>query len=272
MIWELQGTDQQKAIVQEAIRRCNFPFEVMQPQLRSEVNREAIPVEWADLSRWGGTAMRHFGGQHDRHDHEHDQEHEANWSHVHTEGAHGVAFRERVLGLAWYSGKVSLDISMESNPALAMEVFLAEGAHMVDFFFMENRHRVAVWNALHHSDSSAQLSPDTNITDGLDLGHGHSWFDVGGYYSWVGEAWMGLFIKAYSDLPVTIPFDHPPDYEAVHVAQHAFTPYFGSNPKYVPAKVYHDHHKGRPKHEWFVSAEHARSKGRQPCRVCKPGA
>jgi hypothetical protein len=27
--------------------------------------------------------------------------------------------------------------------------------------------------------------------------HGCAWFDVGDYYTWVGEAFMGGFIKAY---------------------------------------------------------------------------
>lgn len=262
MIWELQGTESQNAIVREGLGRCTFPFDVLLPELRSEAGKDRIPIEWADLSRWGAQA-KSFGSDH--HDDHGDHDHEREWGHVHPEGAHGIAFRNRVLGLAWYSGKVSLDIQMESNPALAQEVLLAEGAHMIDFFYMTDQHKVAIWNALHHSDPSAQLRPDTPVKDGTDLGHGHSWFDVGGYYSWVGEAWMGLFIRAYSDLPVTINFDHPPDDRAVHITQHAFTPFFAGR-----TNTYHDHHRRIPNRRWFVSNDHAQLAGLVPCKSCKP--
>lgn len=221
MVWNLVGTANQNAIVQDALNRCDFPFQWLESELRSEVGKTQIPVEWADLSRYGqAEAMdvpRHGA------DHDHDEQ---ELTHFHVEDpetgdkAHGIGFRNRVLGLAWYSGKISLEVTMELQPELAKEVFLAEGAHMVDFFYMNDEHRRGVWNAVH--TDVEDLPAGINIEDGIDLGHGHGWFDVGGYYSWVGEAFMGLFIKAFSDLPVTIHFHHPATPEAARETREAF--------------------------------------------------
>lgn len=235
MVWNLIGTPNQNAIVQDALDRCDFPFQWLEPELRSEVGKTQIPVEWADLSRYGQAQAMDVPRMHDDHEdatetHDHADEHDHGdpdgLQHFHVtdpetgDKAHGIGFRSRVLGLAWYSGKVTLEVTMEQEPELAKEVFLAEGAHMVDFFYMTDEHRRLVWNAVH--TDVEDLPPGISIQDGVDLGHGHGWFDVGGYYSWVGEAFMGLFIKAFSDLPVTIRFDHPATSEAARETREAF--------------------------------------------------
>jgi hypothetical protein len=249
MVWQLQGSPNQQAIVAAALDRCTFPFDVMLPELHSEMGKTAIPVDWADLSRYAGTlAAQRKGGGH---------------GHVHEDGdtADPIEVRHRVLGLAWYSGKVTLDLSMERDPTLAGEVFLSEGAHMLDFFWFTNDHRVAVWNALHAR--AEHITTDALVQDGTDLGHSHGWFDVGGYRSWIGEAWMGLFTLAYSDFPVTIPFDHPPTRTAVEAIRSALTPYFSSW-----TGTLHDSHRGIAPAAFHVTPPD----GARRCGVCKPGA
>jgi hypothetical protein len=245
MVWQLQGSPNQQAIVAAALDRCTFPFDVMRPGLRTKMGRESIPVEWADLSHYAAAL-----GQ-EAHPHVHGD----------TDEAHIVATRSRVLGLAWYSGKVTLDLSLERDPTLAGEVFLSEGAHMLDFFWFTNEHRAAIWNALHLSHE--RIEADTHVGDGADLGHGHSWFDIGEYRTWVGEAWMGLFTLAYSDFPVTIPFDHPPTQSAVEETRAALTPYFTSR-----TGTLHDSHRGIAPAAFHV----ALPDGARRCGVCKPGA
>jgi hypothetical protein len=241
-IWAPQGTASQVELVQQAVDRMTFPFDVLLPGLRAAVGRDTIPVDWADLSQWAGASAA--ASDHDHGDHDQPDPLEA---------------RGRVLGLAWYSGRVSLDVSLESDPELAVEVFASEGAHMVDFFWMTDAHRRAVWNALH--SSAEDLPADAHVTDATDLGHGHGWFDVGGYRSWVGEAWMGLFVRAYSDAPVTIPFDHPPTDAAVAEVRAALTPYFASS----TGTVHDQHRRIRPVR--YLAAVPA---GAATCRVCRP--
>ena len=237
MDWQLNGTTHQNALTDAAIRRCTFPF--------SEVAPRIIPVDWQDLSRYN--MLESAEGHH----------------HVHMNGdiGHPVEARNRVLGLAWYSGRVTLDVSLSNDPELAAEVFLSEGAHMLDFFWFEDTHRMAVWNALH--PDAEDLPLDTNVEDGTVIGGTEGWFDVGPYRSWVGEAWMGLFVRAYSDVPVTIPFDRPPHDEAVAYVRSQLTPWFSTR-----SGIVHDQHRGQKPVAWHA----ALPADRRLCRVCKPTA
>lgn len=161
-MWELRGTESQNRIVQDALKLCDFPFERLVDSLREQTGgRVTIPVEWADLSTAGANAAR--GAE--------------EWG-----KGHPIEARSAVLGLAWSNGRVQLDVRLEGDARLGHEVFLSEGAHMVDFFYMTDPDRAAVTAALH---------PD----GGND---GHAWFDQGSYESWVGEAFMGQFVAAFA--------------------------------------------------------------------------
>lgn len=252
MIWQLQGTEEQQELVRAALRRTTFPFDVMLSSLKAQTGRDYIPVEWVDLSRYGQKLEE--AAKSGSHLHVHEGEDTGDPIMREVEG------RQRVLGLAWYSGKVTLDLGLETDPEVAAEVFLSEGAHMMDFFWMEDRYRIMIWNALHPDEQDLDIN--TPVTDGIDLGHGHGWFDVDSYRSWVGEAWMGLFVRAYSDFPVTIGFDHPPTKEAIREVRHTLTPYFGVDGSHI----YHDRHRKIKPDIFFVD----RPNDRRPCGVCKP--
>lgn len=175
MTWDLSRlTENQRRIIERALGRCDFPFD--------KLRKQNIPVEFADLSRYNVAAMK--GGH----------------AHVHEDGDTGHVLaaefdgRRAALGLAWYSGKISIEQRIENDPELAAEVFLAEGAHMVDFFYMTKDHKRQIFAAYH---------------GGSDTAHGHDWFDdeegVGddsvrdtNYWGWVGESFMSGFIHAYA--------------------------------------------------------------------------
>lgn len=270
MIWDLQGTENQNAIIRTALDACDFPFELLVPKLSSTKGKVRIPVDWADLSTYGAQAVRGAEQGTSTHTGHHD-----NHVHDHSVGEYDLLeYRSRVLGLAWYSGRVTMDISLERDHQLAREVFLSEGAHMVDFFYMTDEQRQAIALAFHGGDATP---------------HGHDWFDVGSYREWVGEAFMGGFIKAFaSTIPVTIPFVHPatapvgleirrillpappptPTPTPVPVPDdHDHEPVFASN---GGKDIYHDSHH-RVKHDrTFANKHEAEAAGYRACKVCKP--
>lgn len=279
-IWLLRGNAHQNDLIRQALDACDFPFEQLAPEVQRQQGRDHIVVEWADLSRFSEDPSAESSA-HDHGDHVHE---ETLHSHVHVhEGddkAHGIGYRSQVLGLAWYSLKVSIDDSLTFEPELAQEVFLSEAAHMIDFAFMSGLQRVAVYNAFHdvHEDLPAAVK---DLEDGVEYGHGHGWFDVGGYYSWVGEAFMGGFIKAYAPtVPVTIPFDHPAT-EAVGAEIRSVLTPEPTPPEPAPkqpgsyfitsrGQVFHDSHKGCARYIEYATYDEAVADGFRPCRVCKP--
>ena len=284
-MFTLLGTPNQQSLVRQALDQCDFPFDRLAPKLKADTGRTSIPVEWADLSQWGAQTTKTADDHHDDYSHDHTHDNVPG-----EEKADPLEARGRVLGLAWYSGKVSLDLSLESDPRLAWEVFLAEGAHMVDFFYMTDAHREAVWDIFHPGGSD-------NIG-----GHGHGWFDVATYRDFVGESFMGGFIHAYApSVPVTIAFTHASNLEIGRQIRAALTPELveppvvepepqpeppplppggpdsggGSNRYFVieDKKAFHDTHKIRnlsKKVTYFDTYQQAVDSGLRPCGVCKP--
>jgi hypothetical protein len=172
------------------------------------------------------------------------------------------------LGLAWYSGKISIEQSLINEPDVAREVFLAEGAHMLDFFFMTSEHRRKIFSVYHEGSEDA---------------HGHDWFDdqedVGDpnvrnpdYWSWVGESFMSGFIFAYApDLPQPLfarqPWAHHSSRTIGTQIREILTP---GPPPVVgrPAsKVYHKPTCWVARVWPMVETERI---GRRGCKLCKP--
>lgn len=272
-LFALRGTPSQNAIVADALARCDFPFELLAPSLAAE-GKQAVAVEWADLS----ARTRAAGGG----DHDHDE------PHGHADGVHSIERvvdgRRRVLGLFYLPPytRVVLDVGLEQAPQLAMEVFLAEAAHAVDYHWMvpAGWMRRAVWNAL-HSIPGREGSP---VPESGDVDHGHSWFDgPGGYATWVGEAFMEAFVEAFAPtVPVTIQLDHPVSPDKAVLVREALLP---APPPPAPAPprdpaarvyrgtyraVYHDSHRRIEPVQWYESALDAEADGLRPCRTCKP--
>ena len=258
-IWNLRGTPAQNALVERALALSDFPDEVMAPSLHGE-GRSAIDVDWADLSARGAVARSGGAG------------------HAHEDGVHTVERevdgRSRVLGLFYLPPytRVVLDVSLEQHPDLAVEVFLAEAAHAVDYHWMVPKGlRRAVWNILHGTPSATG-----EIAESGDVDHGHSWFDgPAGYASWAGEAVMEAVTEAFAPgVRVTIQLDHPVSPEMAAQVRAALLAPLGPAPKRVfrgtRRTVFHDEHRSVTPVEWYPSAAEATAAGLRPCRTCRP--
>jgi hypothetical protein len=257
--------------VKAALAACDFPFEDMRSAIQQKTGRrDYITVEWADLSRYAESAQAQ--SSEDTHDHTHDHK---------TGEFDFLAARGRTLGLAWYSLKVSMDLSLENDPRLGAEVFLAEGAHMVDFTVMTDEQREGIWDIYH---------------DGQDHqgDHGHDWFDKGGYRDFVGEAFMAGFTRAYApSVDVTILFTHESTTERAAAIRRLLTPAIDETAQPTPVppvepspppapdrpvfgsskgKTFHDAHQGVPMDLRWSNYQEAVDAGRRPCKTCKPSA
>ncbi|MDQ4143884.1 MAG: hypothetical protein M3198_09120 [Actinomycetota bacterium] len=247
-IFDFQGSDEQKHLTGKLLARGNYPWDSLTPGLKSQTGREKIPIEWADLSQYAESRSR-------------DDEH----MHNHSEGEFDyLEARGRILGLAWYSGKISLEASLQSNFELAGEVLWAEGCHMVDFFLLTDNEREKIYNLMHTGNPDIAPEP-----------HGHGWFDVGTYREFVGEALMGAFVRAFSTFPDTIPFAHALADDKLPILRGLMLPkalgkgaypYFGA----LRGTTFHDRHYGIRKDIAWWTREEAIGAGRKPCRVCKP--
>jgi len=250
----------ERAITAEAIARCEFEWERLLPGLRAARGKDRILVEWTDLSRMAGAAerQRRTSGAH-----EHARDEHGDVGHpiiVNAFAGPGTPYRKRTLGLAWYSGKVSIDSSLLAQPELAGEVFLAEGAHMLDFFWLLDPQRQELTDVLHGHGTA----PGAQTAE-----HGHTWFDNPSYWADVGEAFMGLFVLAFSDYPVTLSgFEHKATPAMARAAREYLQPatygraqgrtYHALSHSWVPAPL---------PHRWR-SAEAAEAQGRRYCYFC----
>lgn len=255
--------EQQRAIIQSALDRTDFPWERLRDGLKAQTGRTSIPVDFSDLSRWQDAVENADGG----HAHVHDEDHDTG----HILGAE-VDGRKAALGLAWYSGRVSIEQKLVNDPDLAVEVFLAEGAHMVDFFYMTDAMREFVFDAYHGVGADHTHGPgDTS----------HGWFEETGnqdYWSWVGESFMSGFTRAYGKgiverLESRQPWRHRSTPHAVAAIFATLTPErVQTGLVGVPGKaIYHLAScrtlKRTPRERPLLREELAI---RRPCRVCKP--
>lgn len=252
-VWQLQGTTEQQVIIADALARCNFPFPRLLPELQRSINRSTIPVEWIDLSRYSHYADSSIDDSVAHVRHHEEPEFDGDEYDV-------LAYRQRVLGLAWYSGKVSIEATLVNQPTLAQEVFLSEGAHMIDFFYLTETQRQRIFALYHDWDPYDEGSWEDHTE--------HGWFDIGTYREFVGESFMGGFTNAFSDVPVSIPFSHVlQDQVSLRLLRKIVLDQawlFGVE----RSKVYHDSHRGISHDlEWPVDQSPA---DRRPCQVCKP--
>ncbi len=240
--WNLTGTDRQIAVAREAFNRIKFPF-----------GRLTLPgtpeLGWMNLN--SGTAWAAKGAK------------------LHEGKRHGVDSlegeingRRATLGAIWPdTGRIVVDVSLESQPELAMAVIGAEIAHAVDFFLpmtdaMRNEF-LRLWNV-----------------------EGSTWWEVADYsaeyFRLGGEAFMDEFVKAYSDLDLgsTGAFIHDAGVEAADVRRILGierTDFVKPNPKtflvYGKSKIYHvpGHYKNKTNGVPVVSTTSLRA-----CLLCRP--
>lgn len=260
-VWDLSALNvQQKEIIDDALAKTSFRFESLIPGLQAQVRRTTIPVLFSDLSRYAtmeGSKEAIIGHGHEGH------------SHTEGVGAHTIERevdgRKQVLGLAWYSGKV--EIEKTASRKLAQEVFLAEGAHMVDFFFMTPEQREKILDAYH----PGELPEKQNLRD-------HGWFEETGnndYWAWVGESFMYGFISAFTTVPGTgDAFEHRTTPQIGKAIREILQP----TPKlarHTRSTIYHrmnSWHERQIKdtqQENFVSVEEAESRGLRRCKTCR---
>ncbi len=199
--FDLQGTDNQNAIIKAAIDRITFPWD------KITAIRKPIPVGWRDLN--GTAAVRAL--ERALPDLTDSSDPKKIPGHIHVEGpngedGHGVVryfdakngegARWWVAGVFWWGGDtagIDLDIRCEAQPTVAQEVFSAEGAHFADLGMPYTQAmKDGITKLLH--------------PDGLDA-HTYWWpEDVGlpyggqPYYNCMGESNMGLWTLAYSDM------------------------------------------------------------------------
>lgn len=273
MIFDLSSLGQrEREITEQAIARCSFDFERLRPGLRQRTGRDTIPVEWADLSRFlraAQTITKPAGAPQlawiSPPDHDHPTEQVPEFGHVdvHLDGdhAHGFAWRRRALGLAWYSGKVSVEASLVSDPQLATEVFLAEAMHMIDFFLLEQepakREEILV---AYHGDKRPE-----------EVGHVHDWFEEAGeadYADWCGESFMVGGTAALSDVvPRFSQFTHASTPEVIATIRRVLAPPVYGTPR---GRSYHAR-EDCPRLARARETLRLSSVGRRrPCRTCRP--
>jgi hypothetical protein len=184
--WDLSGvTDKEhRKVLQGALDACDYPFY----RIRKRTGKR-VPLTVADLSRFAQAIDPATG-----HGHVHNEE---TGEHGHLLGGNTIpdvpGSRAAALGLYWLptpqfpAGRVEIDSgAMANDPDLAREVFLAEGAHSVDYGAMTDGQRVQVMALFDYKGAGPVPS---------------GWFDEQGegtYWRWRGERWMGLFTAAFA--------------------------------------------------------------------------
>lgn len=238
--WDLSAlSESDRATVTEALDRTDFNFGSLVPGLEAQVRRNTIPVLFSDLSR-----MRQHGNDLPFHLIERE-----------------IEGRKRTLGLAWYIGKVEVERSIPRE--LQMEVFLAEGAHMVDFFYMTPEHREKIFDIYHDGDARP---------------HDHGWFEETGndnYWSWVGESFMYGFIAAFSNIPYTSDrFHHQTTAEIGKQIKLVFNPerpVVKHQNSYIVHRAgsWHERQIRNDMQEYFFTVDEAIAAGYRKCKTCR---
>ena len=247
--WTLTGTATQQAIAREAFVRIKFPFD------RLTVLPGTPELGWRDLNPGMAMAVSLRGA----HAPEHEEERSHGDNHHDGDKPHKIEVvladgRHFTLGLIYIvSGRIYIDVRLTSHPDVAMQTIGAELAHAVDLFLPMT---------------------DAQRNELLRLwGVGGTWWEVqdygAEYFTLGGEAFMGEFVKAYSDMPFDqSAFLHdsgvePADVRRVLGIERTDAVQFI---RYGTSKVYH-----KPAHRFRGTPTTITDiTGLRPCKVCKP--
>jgi hypothetical protein len=244
--WTLTGTPNQQAIVRDAFERIKFPFERLTLPGSPELG-------WRDLNGsddwWLAKGRKHEGQQH------------APAREDRPEPLNGeIDGRKWIMGVFFpVSARVYLDLALEDYPDTAKAVVSAEIAHAVDEFLPLTDAQRAEFIRLVHPEGS----------DHID-----TWWekaDYGAeYYNLIGETFMILFTKAYSDIPFgdTSPFVHRGDNITAEQVRAVIGIERTDAVRFVvygKSKIYH-----KPTHYDRPGITPVSLVGYRPCKVCKP--
>lgn len=187
--WDLTGiaNPAHRRLFWDALGACDFPFKRMR-----RTTGKRVPVTVSDISRYASTLDADGVHGHPHHGSEH--------GHLLGDPA-----RKAALGLYWLptaahpAGRVEVDVALmpgggRAHPELAVEVFLAEAAHAVDYGALTRTQRASLYALLHDTPDHPHHGPVQTEMGPDDWFEGHD----GGYWSWPGERWMGLFMAAFA--------------------------------------------------------------------------
>ncbi len=244
-VFELAGDEYEQALLVEALRRGDFPWQRIASGIIRQFGRNYVPVKLSDLSRYAASVRVY---RDDDHGHDH-----------HHEDYHVLEARHRVLGLYWLDGRIEVEQSLRDEPELLAEVLWSEGAHLIDYAFLTEEQRVQIGLILHGGVSDH-----------------HTWWErqdySGEYRSLLGEAFMAVVCQAYTDIEPTIMLEHPASDEVGAQVRRLLTPDL-AEPQFVGcrfSKVYHRagaHRYSCSYAKWFTKQE-AVAAGRRPCKRC----
>lgn len=256
--FNLTGTDQQQAIVKEALDTIYFPWD------RLKFPTEPVEIGWRDLNH--GETLNMVADPKAR---------------FHQGGTIGIINgRKWTMGVMYpSSGRIYIDLQMVNFPQLAKTTVSAEIAHNVDYFLVRADGGIGMTDK--QRDEIMALMHGGNYAD-----HGHSWwekFDYGTeYFTLVGESFMQAFTLAYSDMPFdnTSDFTHSITKEQVPalrkilgIERTDYIPLPEPRPEPVatyktfpPSTIYHrlTHYPTR-KGKTVTNLT-----GLKPCKICKP--
>ncbi len=191
-----EGTAAQQAIIGQAKDRIHFPWDRLTQYTRVLVGwmnlNTAAQLELVAKTLSASTGKRP-GSALEEHPHDpakipghiHETDAEGNEGHGILRYVEG---RWMIAGMFWSDGRIYIDISLESQPAVAQEVFSAECAHLVDYGLPLTDQMKAELGKLFHPGGA-----DT-----------HTWWERQSYgseyYTLMGEGFMAMFTHAYSDM------------------------------------------------------------------------
>lgn len=205
--WDFAGVTNvgHRKILQGALDACEFNFYAIRKR-----TGKRVPVGTGDLSRWAA-ALDENGHAHVHNELTGEIGHLLGMAVVEPQAegyrvpvlpgalarAHDDAApvgagkaRQAALGLFWLptaqypAGRVEIDADCFTDPNLAREVFLAEGAHAVDYGALTDAQRAEIEGLFEYTGSGPKPA---------------GWFEEMGeetYWRWRGERWMGLFMAA----------------------------------------------------------------------------
>ena len=189
-----------RTVIEGFFDACEAPL----GRIRNRTGKK-VPVTIGDLSRFLNS-MDENGHGHLHNEDTGEHGHLLGVPEVHVQaqapGIKQAINRRQALGVFWLptpdtpAGRIEVDRTITGDAALTREVVGAEFAHAFDYGAVNPKQRAALYRLMHDTPSS-DVDPSTIPAEMPDP---EAWFEghPGGYWSWPGERFMGLFCAAYA--------------------------------------------------------------------------